>query len=240
VAEMIDQRLLTSGCSFTEYCWNTWADYLGKEYSEFENLGAAGGDNPTVAKSIVQNAKPGDMVVALWTSFDRWSRWSEEIKPIPRDNNNHWIRTGTFLFDKTLMMNYYHPVERFLNTMDSIQLVDLHSQKVGYTVYHFTAFPLFLGQLETDAHPTVLEFYKNYSIKNNFLNEISMQDFKIQTNQDIRTTHKYTTNDSHPTPKVQWEYLTQIIVPKIGITLSNTTVDDVSKDQTNVLNGIVY
>ena len=35
-------RLFTFGCSFTNYAWPTWADFLGLEFEHFENWGVSG------------------------------------------------------------------------------------------------------------------------------------------------------------------------------------------------------
>jgi hypothetical protein len=122
--------------------------------------------------------------------------------------------------------------------MDYVQLVDLHSQVTGYTVYHFSAFPFLMGEIEKVMDPTILNIYKKYNIKNNYLNEISMFDYMIQNNQDIQPSHQYSLNDAHPTPLTQWEYCSKIMAPKLNLTLA-TTPSEVSAEQHNlVVNGI--
>ena len=238
---MIDTntKLITSGCSNTAHCWNTWANFLGREFRESINVGVGGADNAYIARSVITRAKASDNVVILWSSYDRWSLYKDEI--IPRLDNpyNHWLHRGSMSVDKVLFTNYYHRVERFQTTMDYIQLVDLHSQVNGYTAYHFSAFPIFTAEREKEIDPRILKIYNRYTIKNNFLTETSLIDYQINTNQQFGIQHKYSDNDSHPTPVVQWQWLNKIMAPKLGINLKVTTENDVNKEQTNVLNGIV-
>ena len=232
-------RLLTSGCSFTDYCWSTWADYLDKEFTHHLNLGIVGSDNATIARSIVATAVPGDTVVILWSAFDRWSKYSNtEVQyKKGRQYDFHWHHTGSLKTDKTFMVKYYHKVERFQTTMDYVQLVDLHSQVIGYNIYHFSAFPFLMGEIEKTIDPVILNIYKKYNIANNYLDEVSMFDYMIQNNQDIYTDHQYNTGDTHPTPLTHWEYCSKIIAPKLKLTLT-TTFDEVLAEQHNlVVNG---
>jgi hypothetical protein len=235
----IDTRLITSGCSNTAHCWNTWADFLGREFRESINVGVGGADNAYIARSVISRAVSGDNVVILWSSYDRWSLYKDEAVPRIGNPNNHWLHRGSMSVDKVLFTNYYHRVERFQTTMDYIQLVDLHSQVNGYTAYHFSAFPIFKAEREREVDPRILKIYNRYTIKNNFLTEMSLIDYQLDTNQCFSVTHKYGGPDSHPTPIVQWQWLNKIMAPKLGITLTATTENDVDEEQTNILNGIV-
>jgi hypothetical protein len=233
-----NSRLLTSGCSYTAYCWSTWADILGREFNSYKQVGISGSDNATIARSIIKNSRPGDTAIILWTSFDRWSYYSEEPWPMPnKDPNNHWVHMGSIITrSKDFVVNYYHPVERFQTTMDYIQLVDLHSKAVGYNAYHFLAFPLF--RAESDANPEdnplLYEIYKNYQINNDYLTDISLEEFKRE-NYNIFTTHRYTKNDPHPTPLCQWDYAEKIIAPKLGIELDQNNKPGIIKEQENLV-----
>ena len=235
----VNTRLITSGCSSTRHCWNTWANFLGREFKESINLALSGADNAYIARSIINTANKGDTVVILWSSYDRWSMYKDEVVPVPGQPNNHWLHRGTLINDKVFLTTFYHRVERFQNTMDYIQLVDLHSQVHGYNAYHFSAWPIFLAEMEQEVDPRIVEVYNSYNIKNNFLTELSLNDYADDTDQRISTFHKYSKGDTHVTPAVHWQWLNKIMAPKLGITLKATTEEEVSKEQTNVLNGIV-
>ena len=230
-----NSRLLASGCSYTSYCWSTWADILGREFSSYSQVGVGGCDNATVARSIVKHAQPQDTVIILWTSFDRWSFYNDDPWPMPnKDRNNHWRHQGSSsLKSKEFIVNYYHPVERFQTTMDYIQLVDLHSKSVGYSAYHFTAFPLLRAEGESMNNPLLSEIYERVQINNNHLLDISLEIFR-QENYPLRTDNRYTKGDLHPTPLCHWDYVENIIAPKLGVELDQNNKSRIVKEQDNL------
>jgi hypothetical protein len=232
-------RLLASGCSYTAYCWSTWADILGREFSSYHQAGLSGTDNATVARSIIKHAQPTDTVVVMWTSFDRWSFYKDETWILPnKDRNNHWrhyVHMGSVTErNKDFVANYYHPVERFQTTMDYIQLVDLHSKSVGYTAYHFTAFPLLRAEDDSSDDPLLPEIYKQVQINNNYLLDISLEQFRRE-NYNLRVSHRYTKNDIHPTPLCHWDYVEQIIAPQLGIQLDQSRRPSIVKEHENLI-----
>ena len=233
-------RLLASGCSFTDYYWTTWADIIGAEFAEYRQVGMGGADNATIARSIVSNARANDIVVIMWSSYDRWSFYVEEGHPMPKDLDNHWRHLGSLaLWDKQFYVNYYHQVERFQTTMDYIQLVDLHSKLLGYTVYHFSAFPFFLAETEKTVDPRVVEIYNRYNIKNNYLTtELSLEEFREQNYKLIiqgKDPRYPGSSDRHPTPLCHWDYAEQIIAPKLDIYLTQDRKSSIIKEQQNLL-----
>jgi len=229
-------RLLASGCSFTDYHWTTWADVIGAEFQNYLQVGQGGCDNAFVARSIVSNARANDTVIVMWTSYDRWSFYSNKVNPLPKNANNHWRHLGSLVrWDKEFFVKYYHKVERFHTTMDYVQLIDLHSQSVGYTVYHFSAFPFFLAETEKIVDPRITEIYNKYEhdIKNNFLISLpSLSEFKEQNHNLI-----VNGNDTHPTPLCHWDYAEQIIAPKLNISLTQSRKPSIIKEQQDCISG---
>jgi len=235
------KRLIVSGCSFTDYCWSTWADYLGAEFNEFYNVGTAGGDNPTIARAVINQATAGDTVVIMWSGFDRWSQYRNIPKKNQSDKHDpYWYHLGSIRGDKNYLVNYYHCVERFQSTMDYLYLVDCDSLRKNYTAYHFSAFPFFLGETEKEVDPRIVDIYKKYNIANNYVEEISLLEYQQQNNQYILTRHQYHPDgrDNHPTPLTHWEYCNKIIAPKLGLTVT-TPLDLVMQEQNDLItNGI--
>ena len=45
--------LITSGCSYTKYKWDTWADYLANKFLHSQNLGEPGAGNKYIYHSIL-------------------------------------------------------------------------------------------------------------------------------------------------------------------------------------------
>jgi hypothetical protein len=225
-------RLLASGCSATDYSWSTWADILGAEFPEYRQVGIGGADNAFIARSVIDHARPSDTVVVMWTSYDRWSFYIEEGYPMPKDANNHWRHIGSIArWDKQFFVKYYHQVERFQTTMDYIQLIDLHSKVVGYKVYHFSVFPLFLAETEKNVDPRLVEIYNKYDIDNNYLTSVpSLIEFR-KKNYNILVDG----NNPHPTPMCHWDYTEQIIAPKLNIQLTQERKSSIIKEQQDLL-----
>lgn len=227
---MIQGRLVTAGCSYTEYCWSTWADMLGVHYTEHRAIGCSGIDNAGIARRVVTHARPGDTVVIMWSGFDRWSRYKKDSK------ESAWQHIGSFKYDKTFLVNYYHPIERFQTTMDYVQLVDLHSKQHRYSVYHFSAFPFMLGEIEKTVDPTIRLIYSRYTIDNNFLLEKSLDNYMIDNDQQTITSHQYNEHDTHPLPTTHWEYLNQIIAPRLNVDIDQSLYAKVAEETNKIVN----
>ena len=62
----------TYGCSFTQYRWQTWPNFL-KIFSKqtVENFGIPGASNEIICRTICKTAKKDDIIVVMWSGFDR-------------------------------------------------------------------------------------------------------------------------------------------------------------------------
>ena len=94
---MIQTRLFTFGCSFTQYCWPTWADILGRGFDYYENWGGCGGGNQFIFNSLIEcnlknKLQQTDTVIIMWSSITRLDRYF----------NHSWHPTGNFLHPAAL------------------------------------------------------------------------------------------------------------------------------------------
>lgn len=76
-------RLFVFGCSFTNWCWPTWADLLGLNYENYENWGRPGIGNRAIAEKISEchvknNFTKDDTIIIQWTSYTRYD-WYKDI-----------------------------------------------------------------------------------------------------------------------------------------------------------------
>lgn len=74
------QRLITFGCSFTDYAWPTWADIIALDRGmKFENWAVGGGGNQQIARRALYRWARGleatDLVMIAWTSITREDRF---------------------------------------------------------------------------------------------------------------------------------------------------------------------
>ena len=93
-------RLFTFGCSYTGWRWPTWADIVGREFTEYQNWGREGGGNQFIFHSVVEANQrnkftPDDTVLIMWTSLDREDRYLR----------NSWYTYGP------VYGNHFHPRE---------------------------------------------------------------------------------------------------------------------------------
>jgi hypothetical protein len=120
--------------------------------------------------------------------------------------------------------------------MDYIQLVDLHSKANNYTVYHFSAFPFFLGEIKKDIDQRLVNIYKKYNIRNDYLTEISLNEFTDTHEDRPMVYHKYSpVGDTHPLPIANYHYVEQIIAPRVGIDLNSDQLSSIIKEQENIV-----
>ena len=69
-------RFFAFGCSFTYYCWPTWADLIGSQYDEYYNQAFYGRGNQYIMHSVyeadsLKKFTPDDTVIVLLTGFTR-------------------------------------------------------------------------------------------------------------------------------------------------------------------------
>ena len=74
-------KLITFGCSFTDYSWPTWADIIALDLDcEYENWAIGGGGNQQIARRILYRDqefgwKDTDLIMVQWTSITREDRF---------------------------------------------------------------------------------------------------------------------------------------------------------------------
>lgn len=97
------KRFFAFGCSFTSYCWPTWADLVSKEMPNaiFYNLGQPGAGNQYISYMIAEaNQKyqfnKDDLVIILWSTFLREDRYIDD----------QWITNGN-IYNNPLYDDYF-------------------------------------------------------------------------------------------------------------------------------------
>lgn len=195
-------KLLTVGCSYTFYKWQTWADYLAKNFTNATNKGIPGADNATIARTLVALAEPEDTVAVMWSSYHRYNH-KISYADMYNYSENHLLR------DKYYFTNIFNPFERFLTTLDYIQWVTVDSQIRGYKLYQFSAFPFLLGEMHTPVTPDIKQLIAE---KQFFINKIMQPSLETYSEKDLKEQ-----NDSHPIPESHYKFYRSIVCPAMGI-----------------------
>lgn len=92
------KRFFAFGCSYTNYTWPTWADFVGVGFDEFYNYGRGGSSNTYIMNKLIEsndvnpfNSKT-DTVYIMLTGIGRFSY----INYI-NDDNLDWITRGDLI-----------------------------------------------------------------------------------------------------------------------------------------------
>jgi hypothetical protein len=102
------KRVFIFGCSFTYYCWPTWANVLTyecKEDTEIYNFGRAGGGNLFISERVIAaNQKyrftSDDLVLLMWSTHCREDRYIATGWELP---GNIWTQS---FYDSSFVKKY--------------------------------------------------------------------------------------------------------------------------------------
>jgi hypothetical protein len=77
------KRLYTFGCSYTNYKWPTWADFIATQFDYFENWGKSGAGNYYITSKILEcnqinKFTKNDTILIMITSFTRFDMISRD------------------------------------------------------------------------------------------------------------------------------------------------------------------
>ena len=237
---MANKRLIVSGCSSTDYCWPTWAHYLGKMYDRYENWAQAGSDNATIVRRFkFDEVTADDTVVIMWSGWNRHVKWNPKGAPTYKDPDNYWEYCYD-IWDKNWLVHQYSPIERLAASMDNIRTLDIHSKLVGYDLYHFSLFPWKKGELEENDLEQFNMVYDQYDIQNNFLLDSDLITFRVDNNGKMRYSTEYNPDDPHTGPLINYRYASEVMMPSIkNIPNPQDLMADALRDEDNLNKGII-
>ena len=90
------KRFFAFGCSFTNWCWPTWATIISKEIHNYYNYGMPGAGNQFIFSQIIEaNARfrfsDTDLIIIMWTGTDRVDIYTDKWQPNGGLANGHII-----------------------------------------------------------------------------------------------------------------------------------------------------
>lgn len=206
---MENKRFFAFGCSFTNYAWPTWADILGRQYTEYYNYGQYGAGNMFIFNALMEADQhhkftKDDLIIVQWSCSSREDRYKD----------GKWQTPGG-------VANFYKPKD-FLKYFDFRGFVirDLALIKASKKFldslgceYYFTSMVpivtnnMYKDQLDGDTED-VRELYADVlsAIKPSYENVLG-------THGQRRPTDLYgkTVEDSHPLPTEHYKYLKTVL-----------------------------
>lgn len=215
------KRFFAFGCSFTQYCWPTWADIISKEFKESYNYGRSGGGNFFIYQSLIEailkhKIDKNDLVMIMFSNVTREDRFTKA---------RGWITPGNLYFqneyDNKFLKNYmcdHGYLMRDLNLVTGCALA-LDSIACDYKLMSIVPFDSKQSDgIKMSEIDYLLKFYKTTldAVEPSVLDAVFKGDWN--TKQPRPTYHvswqKEKYSDNHPTPAEHLEYL-QIIMPTI-------------------------
>jgi hypothetical protein len=197
-------RLLTFGCSFTNYRWSTWADILAPEFDQFENWGQGGGGNHYIFNSLMeadqrQRFGPNDTVVVCWSSTFRDDRYIKD----------RWITLGQInhcnIYTKDFITNGIDDRGTLIRDLAFVKAAaELLENRPGVNWKFISICPIASTRywgIEDDTQHDVVELYKSVIDKI----DADYVDFLRRFSRDNR--YK---DDPHPTPIEHLGFLDEV------------------------------
>lgn len=218
---MAKKRIFTFGCSFTEYCWPTWADMLLYENNGM-NYGMSGGGFDQILTNLIQcdidnNLTSDDVIIIVYPNL---IRWDGPFYPIMKCYGN-------------AMTSELSEYENRLWTIDGLIYRNLH---IIYII------DVFLQHKKvTYRYSSIIDIFKYFgqyfgenSIDNELRNNLNKTKEKIKlltnfaefTDNDTviggwKTTKKWSEEwDNHPRPLEHYNWLTDVLLPAIDVNVN--------------------
>lgn len=211
------KRLFTFGCSFTYYCWPTWASVIafdkGYNNDNFINYGIAGIGNVAIAQRILEadikfNFTDEDEIMILWSS------WSREDR-IKNYNYNPFgsVYNGSGHYDLKWIKKWWDPVNDIVKNATAIIYVNkIYGNKITWQGSAFDS-PFDEG-IQLITKDTLEE-----TIKNNYIDNLPKM-----TWQNVATKNAFDKIiDSHPDINGHVNIVENWIYKELGLTIKPET-----------------
>ena len=217
---MTTKRLFTFGCSFTKWCWPTWADILAKNqsYDLYENWGEPGAGNLFIFNSIIEcnlrhKFTKNDTVRVMWSTTHRKDQYRDHkwdlgsgirsvkmLKAEPFDLRGYYIRDMAFI----------HAIDQLMSSICCdflmMSMTSLVNGWAGAAENPMTQSPEFMimEREEVENCYDIIDLYQET------LNKICPSVHKVVYNHDWTSRPQHVKNDFHPSPLLHLEYLDKI------------------------------
>lgn len=220
-------RIWTFGCSFTEYCWPTWADIIihhGESIgAQGYNLGRCGAGNQYIASRIWEcNARykftTDDWCFICWTGFNREDRFT---------THHGWTTPGNIGTQDTYNEEFVRSWadERHYAMRDCMLITSTLNglQNLGVNVVTWTmnSYKQFMDAYSFHTAEQITDIVDTYNLT---FNRPSMMEFLGTVNQDhanhstrlsVTWNGKDVMPEFHPTPIEHMQYLQRHVISEV-------------------------
>lgn len=150
------KTLITTGCSYTKYNYDTWADYLGKTYDSHLNLGEAGSGPRYSHTKICDYLRFNFNKDYEYTFIIQWSSllrvdYRVNSKEVLGSSSDRWSSGGQVNnnsnFDNDYINKYFNIVDRASDLLGYIEHLILLSQHYNFKLYMLYMFEPWIGKV---------------------------------------------------------------------------------------------
>jgi len=139
------KRLFVFGCSYTAYCWPSWADFLSCEYDVYENWAIAGTGNRAIAERVAEchtkhNFTKDDTIIVQWSTHIRNDFFHQEGLLTKRVAG--WKTSGSVfnylnaeIYDKKWLQTFFDEEAFFMHTLNHILMTQMFLENTGANWY---------------------------------------------------------------------------------------------------------
>ena len=185
------------GCSFTKYIWNTWPDFLrlsAKKHT-VSNFGMGGSSNEFICREIIKKSKTNDIVVVMWSGFDR-----VHSETYFQKNNHNMGKNAEYCIGTSLEQLYQR-------TLEYIWLANQFCKESNIKIYNFSMTILELGETKQDN-----KFAKHLDIQNDKW-PLDFSSFCLDNPGLVNVND----DDTHPLPSQHFNFTKKIICPALNL-----------------------
>jgi hypothetical protein len=232
-------KLITFGCSFTNYAWPTWADFFGLEFDEFENWGIPGIGNVAIANRVSEyliknTVTKNDIIVVQWSSHLRNDYHLFDRTPKGRNSAYNWKTRGSIfnylnkdLYNKKWLENFFDEDSYIMLTLNAINatIALLESTECQWKMTSIGDFNK-LGKdfLTMDNYGEETESKNDLWSKKHFLpykklwkNKNWIEPIGLYCWNRDEPLYKWDDNvDPHPSPGLAIEWVYNVLKPSLG------------------------
>jgi len=205
-------RLFTFGCSFTNYQWPTWANFISLGFEKFQNWGQGGAGNYYIAHRLLEchelnKITKDDHVLIMFSDYNRY----DLLK------NDHWNTHGSLYnlhFPDTeegrnnraaresFLDNYWTQQHAVYQTWFMVEFVKRILDDIGCKYKFMSAFNILeYGEILKKDDDLRESMYANWAVEklSNILSTTNMRDFKSRRGYEFTLNGGNPFIDSHPT-----------------------------------------
>lgn len=113
-------RFFAFGCSYTDYCYPTWADLYSLEFGEYYNLAQIGAGNQCIFEKLIEadvtyQFKPDDTIIIMWSTCHRHDIYKDGEWKTPGN-----IFSADQWYDEAYIRKYFDIEGSILHTFNYI------------------------------------------------------------------------------------------------------------------------